>query len=189
MNENDRRYPQVFKFAMVTLMGFSVYIFFHSSEYMVKLYSVIMFFAVLNGWAASEDTRFKYGDLYLLVDAICAALYFMSLLELNNGIYANFWLYSGITFFMYWIWNRLLISEKVQTLQNLKVYNRCDVFACICSLAIFFTMLLANDYAIVIPFQIFGMVLWMGLLIKWYFDFYILSFKNNAKTPDKNEVQ
>jgi len=179
MNGAERRYPDVFKFAMVALMGFSVYIFFHSADLMVQLYSVIMFFAVLNGWAASEDTRFRYGDLYLLVDAICAAMYFISLLDLNEGQHKYFWVYSGITFFMYWIWNKLMIIEGVQTFQNLKVYNRCDIFACFCSFAIFISIMVVKSEAIIRPIQYFGMILWVGLLFKWYYDFYLKSFKKS----------
>jgi hypothetical protein len=190
MNENERHYPQVFKFAMVALMGFSVYIFIYSSDYMIKLYCIVMFFAVLNGWAASEDTRFKYGDLYLLIDAICAAMYFMALLELYEGFYTYFWLYSGITFIMYWIWNKLLIIENVQTAKNLKVYNRCDMFACICSFGIFFVMTFIKDSAIMEPLQFFGMILWIGLLCKWYIDFYIKSFINkDAHSKELSSVK
>jgi len=186
MNEYERHYPHALKFVMVALMGFSVYIFFQSFEYMVKLYSIIMFFIVLNGWAASEDTKFKYGDLYLLVDAICAAMYYISLLELNRGTYNYFWLYSSIIFLMYFIWNKLLIIENVQSIQKLNIYNNCDIFACICSLGIFFTIKYINHYLIINILQYYGMVLWTGLLLKWYIDFYIHSYKTNNDTKERS---
>ena len=182
MNNSERHYPDVFKFAMVALMGFSVYIFFNSADLIVQLYSAIMFLAVLNGWATSEDTRFKYGDLYLLVDAICAAMYFITLLELNTGEYKYLWVYSGITFSMYWIWNRLLIIECLQTVQTLKVYNRCNIFACCCSFFIFSLTMFIKDTRVTEPIQYFGMVIWVGLLFKWYFDFYIKSFRKKPST-------
>ena len=182
MKNSERHYPDVFKFAMVALMGFSVYIFFHSTDLMVRLYSVIMFLAAVNGWATSEDSSFKYGDLYLLVDSICAAMYFIALLELNSGNYKYFWVYSGITFFMYWMWNRLLIAEGAQTIQNLKVYNICNIFACCCSFIIFSLTMILKDAKVTDALQYFGMVLWVGLLLKWYFDFYIKSFKKKPPT-------
>jgi hypothetical protein len=89
---------------------------------------------------------------------------------------------------MYWIWNRLLIVEKVQTFQNLKVYNRCDVFACICSLGIFFAMTFIKYRAVTVPLQIFGIVLWMGLLCKWYIDFYFHSFKKKEELPPQKQA-
>lgn len=180
MNTNERHYPEAYKLVIVALLGFAVYIFFNTDELMVRLYCVIMFIAVLNGWATSEDTRFKYGDLYLFVDAVCCALYFISLLELNMNGYKYFWVYSGIIFFMYWVWNKLMIVEGVRVYQDLKVYNRCDIFACFCSFAIFGSITYIKDTAITVPIQYFGMILWGGLLCKWYYDFYIRSFRNQG---------
>lgn len=138
-----------------------------------------MFFVILNGWASSEDENFEYCDLYLLIDAFCFALYLIVLLELSNGSNANFWLISCIIFVIYWVWNRLLSKQAYflrQEPRSLHVYNVCNITAAVYSLTAHLIVSFVNNVEFLNITQITGMVLWMGLLSKWYYDFYIKTF-------------
>jgi TRAP-type uncharacterized transport system fused permease subunit len=134
-----------------------------------------MFFAILNGWAASEDSNFEYGDLYLLVDALCASLYLLILLELNRGNYEDFWLFSSIIFFLYRIWNKLLEIQG-QYKHSLRSYNACDITAGLFSIFAFLSIKYIQNQAFNDIVQYSGMGLWLLLLVKWYYDFYIRTF-------------
>lgn len=170
---NDRRhYPQAFKFAMVALLAFNVIVFFYGKEIMVKLYCVVMFVAILNAWITSEQDSFVYGDTFLLIDAFCSALYFLTLLELNEGKYEYFWLYSSITFFMYRFWNILLVKRGTSKLA-LHKYNVCDLVAGIYSLFAFVVVKFSSLDLFTVYVQYIGMVLWIAVLLVWYYDFYI----------------
>jgi hypothetical protein len=69
-----------------------------------------MLFVLLNGWASSIDDDFKYGSLYLLIDALCCALYFLMLLYIKDGIYSTVWLLSSLIAILYVVWNVLLLK-------------------------------------------------------------------------------
>lgn len=176
MND-ERRYPSAFKFAMVALMGFAVVIFYKSDNLMIRFYCVIEFVATLNGWAASEDDSIKYGDLYLLIDAICAALYFLNLLELNDGNYNNFYLYSGLIFIMYVLWNKLLEIQQEADKKTLHKYSVCDMVAGIYSFCAYLIVNFFSDHTFVNYVQYIGMVMWIVVLLVWYYDFYVKTFQ------------
>lgn len=176
----DRHYPQAFKFTLVAMLAFAVFIFFHSPLLMIKLYCVIMFLAILNEWVASESNEFKYSDLFLLNDTICSAMYFMILLELNQGTHKFFWLFSCVIFFMYWRWNKLCENQE-QAKPSFHVYNMCNIISCVYSLCTFLTMTIVPDIALVKYIQYIGMIFWTGLLVRWYRDFWKSDINNSKK--------
>lgn len=174
---SERHYPTVYKFVAVSLMAFAVYIFYNTSSIFVRLYSVIEFLATLNGWAASEDDDMEYGDLYLLIDALCAACYFLTMLELNNGKYDNFFLYSTVTFLLYFLWNVLLILKTSSLKKTLKKYQLCNATAGIYSLFAYLIIKYVKNEAITNIVQYVGMILWVAVLLVWYYDFYFKTVK------------
>lgn len=176
---SERHYPTVYKFVAVTLMAFAVFIFYSTSSVFVRLYSVIEFLATLNGWAASEDDDMEYGDLYLLIDALCAACYFLTMLELNEGKYVSFFLYSAMTFVLYFLWNVLLIIKESSLKLTLKKYQLCNVIAGVYSLFAYLILKYVNNKGITDIIQYVGMFLWIAVLLVWYYDFYFKKFKGN----------
>lgn len=173
----ERRYPIVYKFTSVCLMAFAVYIFHSSSSVIIKLYSVVEFLATLNGWAASEDDDMEYGDLHLLIDGLCVACYFLTMLDLYNGYYHNFFLYSVVIFFLYILWNILLILKNPKRKAVLRRYQICNSVACGYSLFAFVVVNCVNDASISDGVQYAGMILWVALLLVWYYDFYFTKFQ------------
>lgn len=147
-----------------------------------------MFVAILNGWAAAEDDSIDYGDLYLLNDALCSAMYFMILLELYQGTYKYFWMYSCIIFLMYALWNKMLELQKQVEKQALHKYFVCDVVACAYSLFAFVIVRFSSIDPFVNYVQYIGMVMWLALLLVWYYDFYVISFQPN-KYSDATDTQ
>ena len=186
MSSNERHYPQALKFAMIALLAFAVIIGYNSNELMVRLYCGIMFIAILNGWAAAEDDSIKYGNLYLLNDAICTAMYFLSLLELYRGEYHNFWLFSCIIFLMYAIWNKMLEVQQQVGNNELRKYIVCDLVACMYSLLAFLIVYFAPEKGLENYVQYIGMFLWSSLLLVWYYDFYIKKFRPQEKLEPRN---
>ena len=180
-SNNERHYPQAFKFAMVGLLTFDVVILYSSPGLMISFFCAVMFLAILNGWAAAEDDSMQYGDLYLLNDAICSAMYFLTLLELNDGRYDNFWLYSGIIFAMYALWNILLLLQRQGNRQVLQTFLICDIGASIFSFYIFVQLKLSITFSFSIFIQIVGLIMWVALLLVWYVDFYIRTFKPKSR--------
>lgn len=180
-SNNERHYPQAFKFAMVGLLTFDVVILYSSPGLMISFFCAVMFLAILNGWAAAEDDSMQYGDLYLLNDAICSAMYFLTLLELNDGRYDNFWLYSGIIFAMYALWNILLLLQRQGNRQVLQTFLICDIGASIFSFYIFVQLKLSITSSFSIFIQIVGLIMWVALLLVWYVDFYIRTFKPKSR--------
>ena len=181
----ERHYPVVYKFTSVCLMAFAVYVFHRTSNMMIKLYSAIEFLATLNGWAASENDDMEYGDLYLLIDGLCAACYFLTLLDLYNDIYQNFFLYSIVIFFLYMLWNLLLIIKQPSLKISLRKYQICNASAGIYSLFAFLMVRYSNDNNLVIFVQYIGMILWIAVLLVWYYDFYFVEFKGKSKKTTK----
>lgn len=177
----ERHYPIAFKFAIVTLMGLAVVVFYSSTSITIRLFSVIEFLATLNGWTASEDDSIEYGDLYLLVDALCLALYFLTLLELNNGSCEYFFLYSFLIFVLYILWNILLEKQNSKLKSTLHKYQICNAVAGIYSLAAFIISKLLSDIVFINYIQYLGMVLWVAVLIVWYYDFYIKNYRRKKE--------
>jgi hypothetical protein len=186
---NDRHYPQAFKLAIVALLAFDVVIFFNAVDWMVRIYCGTIFVAILNGWAAAEDDSIIYGDLYLLNDAICSAMYFMTLLELNKGVYDNFWLFSCIIFLMYALWNKMLEMQKQIKKRALHKYLVCDLVACVYSLFAYLIVRFSTVQSFENFVQYIGMMMWLSVLLVWYYDFYVQAFRSDKKTQsgkDKN---
>lgn len=179
---SERHYPMVYKFVAVTLMAFAVFIFYNASSMLIRFYSVIEFLAALNGWAASEDVDMEYGDLYLLIDGLCAACYFLTMLELNNGECTNFYLYSTVVFLLYFLWNVLLIIQTPSLKSTLKKYQSCNIIAGFYSLGAYLMVCYIKNENISYAVQYVGMILWIAVLLVWYYDFYFKTFKGkNAR--------
>lgn len=176
---SERHYPTVYKFVAVTLMAFAVFIFYNTSSVFVRFYSIIEFLATLNGWAASEDDDMEYGDLYLLIDALCAACYFLTMLELNDGKYINFFLYSAVTFLLYFLWNVLLIIKTSSLKYTLRKYQVCNATAGIYSLFAYLIIKHVKNKGVTDIVQYVGMILWIAVLLVWYYDFYFKKFKGD----------
>lgn len=181
----ERHYPIVYKFTSVCLMAFAVYIFHQSSNLMIKLYSVIEFLATLNGWAASEDDDMEYGDLYLLIDGLCAAGYFLTMLDLYNGFYQYFFLYSIVIFGLYILWNILLMIKTPSLKNSLRKYQLCNGVAAIYSLFAFVMVEFVQDKSLTDVVQYVGMILWIAVLLVWYYDFYFVKFKGETHKKKK----
>lgn len=173
----ERHYPLSFKFAIVALMGFAVVVFYNNTSITIRLFTVIEFLATLNGWTASEDDSIEYGDLYLLIDAVCLALYFLTLLELNSGSCEHFFLYSFLTFVFYILWNILLGIQNGKLKVTLHKYQMCNSVAGIYSLLAFIISKFLSDVVFINYIQYLGMILWGAVLIVWYYDFYIKTFR------------
>lgn len=174
---SERHYPIVYKFVAVTLMAFAVYIFYNTASVFIRLYSIIEFLAALNGWAASEDDNMEYGDLYLLVDGLCAASYFLTMLELNDGKYETFFLYSMVIFILYILWNKLLIIQTPNLKLTLRKYQLCNSIAGGYSLFAYLMVKHVTNKSITDIVQYVGMILWVTVLLVWYYDFYFKTYK------------
>ena len=176
--DTERRYPVAFKFAIVALMGFAVVVFYRSSSMIIRLFAVIEFIAALNGWTASEDDSISYGDLYLLIDAFCLALYFLTLLELADGSYEHFFLFSSLIFIFYFLWNILLESQDAKLKATLHKYQVCNISSIVYSLIVFILQkVMSNSF--IIYLQYVGMIIWIAVLTVWYYDFYIKNFRQS----------
>lgn len=174
MNEEKINYPIVYQFVMIALTAIDIYIF-YTSNIQSKLYCGVMFFILLNGWASSIDNGFKYGSLYLLIDALCSAMYLLILLYVKDGLYSTVWLLSAIIAILYIIWNVLLLSYNKydeSKKKELKSYNWSNFLLLIFSLLSFFVMILTSNKQAQITFQIIGGLTWVLLLFKWYYDNY-----------------
>lgn len=176
---SERHYPIAFKFTSVALMGFAVYIFYESSDIMIRLYAAIEFFATLNGWAASENDNSSYGDLFLLNDALCSACFFLTMLELNDGKSEHFYLFSIVIFGLYFWWNNLLTIQCPTMKSALHKYQICNAVAGGYSLFAFLVVEFANDYIFKNYVQYIGMVMWIAVLFVWYYDSYFKTIKSN----------
>lgn len=181
----ERHYPIVYKFTAVYLMAFAVYIFHKSPSITVKLYAAIEFLATLNGWAASEDDDMEYGDLYLLIDGLCAACYFLTMLDLYDGNCQNFFLYSIVIFLLYILWNILLIIKTPSLKVSLCKYQICNGVAGTYSLFAFIMIKYVQDTSITDFVQYVGMILWVAVLLVWYYDFYFVKFKGTTSMKKK----
>lgn len=173
-----RDYPLVFKFAIVGLLTFDVFIFYHSNT-TIKLYCSVMFFVLLNGWATSENEALDYCDLYLLIDALCFGFYLLTLLGLKDGNIMSFWLLSSITFVLYLVWNVLLVKNgdvNAETQKSLKAYNVCNTIAMIYTALTYLIIKYTKNSDFSILAQFTGGFLWLFLLGKWYFDNYFKTF-------------
>lgn len=179
---SERHYPIVYKFTSVALMAFAVLIFHKTSDIMIKLYSSIEFLATLNGWAASEDDEMEYGDLYLLIDGLCAACYFLTMLDLFEGVYENFFLYSILIFVLYILWNILLIIKTPSLRKALRKYQICNGVACAYSAFAFLIMKFYPDVSVSNYVQYIGMLMWISVLAVWYYDFYFKTFRRKTGT-------
>lgn len=173
----ERHYPVAFKFAIVALMGFAVVVFYNSTSITIRFFTVIEFIATLNAWTASEDDSIEYGDLFLLIDAFCLALYFLTLLELNSGSSEHFFLYSFLIFVFYILWNILLEIQNRELKATLHKYQICNSVAGIYSLFAFIIPKFLSDDVFINYIQYLGMVLWVAVLAVWYYDFYIKTFR------------
>jgi hypothetical protein len=178
--KSQRSYPIVFKFAIVSLLAFNVIIF-NSSSLFSKIYGFIMFLALLNGWASSENDTYEYCDIFLIVDALILGLYLLMLLSLFDENYQVFWIYSALVFMLYSLWNYLLIKRgnvdyKIQV--SLKSYNKCNLIALIYSVFAFFALHFAINIEFVLVVQITGLFLWFVLLFKWYYEYYFANTKD-----------
>ncbi len=178
---SERHYPVVYKFVAVVLMAFAVYIFYNSDSVFIRFFSVIEFLATLNGWAASEDDNMEYGDLYLLIDGLCAACYFLTMLELNDGKCDNFFLYSAIIFLLYILWNILLGNQTPDLKKKLKKYQRCNSIAGAYSLIAYFMVKYSTKSSITDAAQCVGMILWIAVLLVWYYDFYYKTYDRSNR--------
>lgn len=177
MKEEKINYPVVFQFVLIALTAFDIYIF-YTSNIQTKLYCGAMFFVLLNGWASSIDNEFNYGSLYLLIDALCCAMYFLILLHIKDGLYSTVWLLSAITAILYIIWNVLLLSfnkYNENKKKELKSYNWSNFVLLIFSLLAFFVLILTSNEQVQNIFQIIGGLTWVLLLFKWYYDNYFKS--------------
>lgn len=172
-SSQERHYPQAFKLAMVALLAFDVFIFFHEAQLLIKAYCFVMFLAILNGWAAAEDDSFDYGDLYLLNDAICSALYFLCLLELREGRITSFWLFSSMIFLFYILWNKMMLWQKKGDNNTLRTFVNCDLGGMVFSFFVFLSMRFSSEQPWLITLQIAGLIMWFSLLLVWYMDFYL----------------
>lgn len=175
---SKRDYPLVFKFAIVGLLTFDVFIFYYSNIN-IRLYCLVMFFVLLNGWATSENEVFDYCDLYLLIDALCFGLYLIMLLGLKDGNILDFWLLSSITFALYLIWNILLARRgdvDSETQKSLRAYNVCNIIAMIYTGFTYLILMFVKNAEFSILAQFTGGILWLFLLGKWYFDNYFKTF-------------
>lgn len=179
---SERHYPIAFKLASVALMAFALWAFYKNTDLIVKIYAIIEFFATLNGWAASENDEMEYSDLFLLNDAACSACFFLIILELNEGSYSAFYIYSTILFVLYMLWNYLLVQSGQAKRVKLKRYQICNLIGAVYSFfATLYLRFWSNDPIFAIGIHIVGMFLWAAVLIFWYIDFYIKYFPHGKK--------
>lgn len=177
--DSERHYPVAFKFASVAMMAFAVWIFHHSPDYMVKIYAAIEFVATLNGWAASENDHNTYGDLFLLNDACCSACFFLTMLDLAQGRYDNFYKYSVFLFSLYFLWNRLLITTGQAEKDDLQKYQICNIGGIVYSMfAVYIQFASISKYMKVIHY--IGMAAWLGILAFWFIDAYFSTYKKGG---------
>ena len=186
---SERHYPAAFKFMSVAMMAFAVWIFHQSKDYMVKIYAVIEFVATLNGWAASENDNNTYGDLFLLNDACCSACFFLTMLDLAQGRYDRFYIYSFCLFVLYFLWNRLLISTGNAKKDDLQRYQICNIGGIVYS-AFAAKMQFVAIYKYMQVVHYIGMTAWIGILSFWFLDTYFSTHKKAGEllVPPQEEV-
>lgn len=179
---SERHYPIAFRFVSVALMAFALTILYKSIGIRIRLYALIVFFATLNGWIASEDDNKTYGNLYLINDALCSSCFFLMMLELNDGKYEHFFLYSVMIFGLYIWWNVLLSTHDSNLKPLLRKYQICNTLAGIYSLFTFLVVKFNQNLRFKDYVQSIGMIMWIAVLLVWYYDFY---FK--IARPQKHE--
>lgn len=188
-----RPFPIVLRFAIVALLGYDVYVFYYGSL-TIKLYSAIVFLILTNGWAASENDASTFNDLFLLDETLCLAIYYLMLLDLNNGNHLSFWMYSAIIFILYFLWNVLLlkyIDNTPEYRRTIRSFNICNAIAFLFTSVTYGLLFLISDKEFVVLAQITGGILWTFLLLKWYYDTYFAPEKDvlNAKSVVTNTAR
>lgn len=172
-------YPIIFQFISIALIAFDIQIL-YISDIQTKLYCGIMFFVLINGWASSIDDDFRYGSLYLLVDALCCALYFLMLLYIRDAVYYMVWLISAIIALLYIIWNVLLMKlnhPDNNKQKELISYNWSNFTLLVFSVLLFTILLFVTNSDVQFFSQILGGCIWLLLIFKWYYDNYFSELK------------